>query len=200
MQITIVQVEIEEAIIEHIKRQITINADQEITVDLRATRGAEGYQAIIDIRPKRDGGNGGGGNTPAPRPSPAPESRDERPAPKADPIEAKVTAPQPSKAPKAVAKAPAPVAKAPAAAIELPEPTIDVPADCTPQMETPPEVVEAVSAEASAQDVAAVREEEAPASPTKPILFKNATVEENVPPPANPGRSIFASMKKPVNA
>lgn len=55
MQITIVQTEIESAIIAHIKSQVAIRDDQEITVDLRATRGAEGYQAVIDIRPKEGG-------------------------------------------------------------------------------------------------------------------------------------------------
>lgn len=53
MQITIVQAEIEEAITSYIKSQIAVNEDQEITMDLRAGRGAEGYTATINITPKK---------------------------------------------------------------------------------------------------------------------------------------------------
>lgn len=51
MQITITQIEIEAAIIDYIKSQITVKDNMAITVDLRATRGAEGNTAIIDISP-----------------------------------------------------------------------------------------------------------------------------------------------------
>ena len=51
MQITIVQSEMEEAITDYIRRQISINEGMAIDIDLRATRGAEGFQAIINIRP-----------------------------------------------------------------------------------------------------------------------------------------------------
>lgn len=70
MQITIVQSEIEKAIIDYIKSQVSVRDDMEIDIDLRATRGAEGFQAIIDIHPKRSGGSsktstpkGGGGSS-----------------------------------------------------------------------------------------------------------------------------------------
>lgn len=55
MQITIVQSEIEDAITSYIKSQITVNDDQEISMDLRAGRGAEGYTATINISPKKAG-------------------------------------------------------------------------------------------------------------------------------------------------
>lgn len=51
MQITINQTEIEEAIRNHILGQITVRDDMRIDIDLKATRGDEGYTAIIDIVP-----------------------------------------------------------------------------------------------------------------------------------------------------
>lgn len=51
MQITIAQAEIEEAIRNHIKSLITVQDGNTIDIDLKATRGAEGFQAIIDISP-----------------------------------------------------------------------------------------------------------------------------------------------------
>lgn len=51
MQITIVQAEIELAIKNYIMSQITVNENQDINIQLKATRGDEGYQAIIDIKP-----------------------------------------------------------------------------------------------------------------------------------------------------
>jgi hypothetical protein len=49
MQITIVQAEIEEAIKGYVTGQIALKPGQEIAIELKATRGAEGYQAIINI-------------------------------------------------------------------------------------------------------------------------------------------------------
>lgn len=52
MQITIVQADIEEAIRNYITSQIQVRQGMRIDIDLRATRGPEGYQAIIDIVPE----------------------------------------------------------------------------------------------------------------------------------------------------
>jgi hypothetical protein len=52
MQITIPQREIEIAIKNYIMSQVSVNDDMDIDIQLRATRGEEGYQAIIDIKPK----------------------------------------------------------------------------------------------------------------------------------------------------
>lgn len=49
MQITINQAEIEEAIRDFVTRKLTVNAGQRIDIELKATRGDEGYTAIIDI-------------------------------------------------------------------------------------------------------------------------------------------------------
>ncbi len=53
MQITIIQSEIEEAIEKHIREQIVVKDDFRIDIELRATRGEDGYQAIIDIVPAK---------------------------------------------------------------------------------------------------------------------------------------------------
>ena len=49
MQITIAQDEIEAAIKNYIQEQITVKEDQDIDIDLRATRGEAGFQATINI-------------------------------------------------------------------------------------------------------------------------------------------------------
>lgn len=55
MQITLTQTEIETAITDFVKSQMVIADGQRITIDLRATRGNEGYTALIDI--SRDDGS-----------------------------------------------------------------------------------------------------------------------------------------------
>lgn len=52
MKITLVQSEIETAIEDYLRQQITINDDMEVTIDLSATRGPEGFKADIDIQKK----------------------------------------------------------------------------------------------------------------------------------------------------
>lgn len=49
MKIQLVQSEIEQAISNYIRETITVNEGMSITMELRATRGAEGFQADIDI-------------------------------------------------------------------------------------------------------------------------------------------------------
>lgn len=49
MQITIVQAEIEQAITDFIHRQINVREGMLIQIDLKATRGDHGFQAVIDI-------------------------------------------------------------------------------------------------------------------------------------------------------
>ena len=60
MQIIMNQVEIETAITDFVSRQINISTDQEITIELQATRGANGYTATLGIMPRV-----GGAPTPA---------------------------------------------------------------------------------------------------------------------------------------
>lgn len=54
MQIIMNQVEIETAITDFVSRQINISTDQEITIDLQATRGANGYTATLGIMPRAE--------------------------------------------------------------------------------------------------------------------------------------------------
>ena len=49
MQVTITQTEIENAILEYMNKRISISADSEVSVDIKSTRGADGFTAIIDI-------------------------------------------------------------------------------------------------------------------------------------------------------
>jgi hypothetical protein len=58
MKITINQVEIEAAITAYIMSQVSIRPGQRISIDLKATRGSEGYSAEIDIQPEQMAGIG----------------------------------------------------------------------------------------------------------------------------------------------
>ena len=49
IQVTITQTEIETAILEYMNKRISISADSEVSVDIKSTRGADGFTAIIDI-------------------------------------------------------------------------------------------------------------------------------------------------------
>lgn len=53
MQITLVQTELEQAIREYVGRQLTVANGTEMVIELSATRGAEGFKAIIDIQPAK---------------------------------------------------------------------------------------------------------------------------------------------------
>lgn len=66
MKIQLVQSEIELAISNYIRETITVNEGMVITMELRATRGAEGFQADIDI--SRAGTAVVAAETPAARP------------------------------------------------------------------------------------------------------------------------------------
>jgi len=49
MQIILMQSEIEEALTDYVLNKISINEDQQISIDLSAGRGPEGFKATIDI-------------------------------------------------------------------------------------------------------------------------------------------------------
>ena len=53
MQITLNQDEIEEAIEAYVRGQISIALNQEVTIDLKAGRGDNGFSAVLDIRTRR---------------------------------------------------------------------------------------------------------------------------------------------------
>lgn len=58
MQITITQTEIETAIRNHVLALIAVRENMRVDIDLKATRGTEGFTAVIDITPE-DGPKGG---------------------------------------------------------------------------------------------------------------------------------------------
>lgn len=49
MQITLTQIEIEQAITNYITEHVNVKSNKKIIIDLRATRGVDGTTAIIDI-------------------------------------------------------------------------------------------------------------------------------------------------------
>jgi len=154
MQITIIQSEIETAIRNYIMSQITVREGQRIDIDLKATRGPEGYQAVIDIVPE---------NTPAPVRK---NTEEDQPA---------------AKDQKEVKETPKPIAKAkPFAAKE--------------------DKSEVVTQEVG--ETPAAEPETAPEPETEAGTKANETAKDEAPetPPASNTRSIFANMKKPVNA
>lgn len=64
MQIMLNQDEIEDAIRNHVLSQLAIREDQEISIDLRAGRGENGFTATLDVRPRLE-------QTNKPKPAPA---------------------------------------------------------------------------------------------------------------------------------
>jgi hypothetical protein len=51
MQVTLIQSEIEQALVNYINDQINVKPGMRITIELRATRGETGMQALVDIVP-----------------------------------------------------------------------------------------------------------------------------------------------------
>lgn len=110
MQITITQTEIETAIRNHVLGLIAVRENMTIDIDLKATRGTEGFTAVIDIYPA--GGPNGGKpveqNTDSPKldapkePAPKGETKAEtKAAAKEEPVvEAKAEAEAPVTQPK----------------------------------------------------------------------------------------------------
>lgn len=72
VQIIIVQSEIEEAIRSHILGTLNVREGMRIDIDLKATRGDTGYQAIIDIVPETTAARPT--QDPAPEPDPIPQT------------------------------------------------------------------------------------------------------------------------------
>jgi hypothetical protein len=169
MQITINQAEIEEAIRERILGQIQIKDGMRIDIDLRATRGDEGYTAVIDIVPA----------TAERRPSTQSEA----------PAKAETPTPTPAKAP-AQPKATAPkrsasvfgsggVAK-PAEPAKVEEPAVvvaeeEAPAEADAEVAADPIPDTAVETET----VAETAQEPAQEAPARPSLFSGLKKPEN---------------------
>ena len=160
MKIQLVQSEIELAISNYIRETITVNEGMVITMELRATRGAEGFQADIDI--SRAGTAVVAAETPAARPAVA------RAAPKSATVGRLTTqaAQRPAATP-AVAQPPA---------VEPDEQ--QTPVDSEPQVEEPAKTDD-VDAEPAADPVAQPAPETEAPKPVARSLFSNLSRPKN---------------------
>lgn len=155
MQISYTQVEIEEAIEKLVREQVIVREDQEVKIKLMATRGPEGYQAIIHVV------------TAGEAPATGKKAATKKVATKAPAKAAAAPAAEP-----AVAQAaePAPVAEA---SDEVVGTTSEVEADTGPI-----EVVETDDKTVEVAEVVPTVEEEAPPAPRKSLF-------NNLQPPVN---------------
>ena len=160
MKIQLVQSEIELAISNYIRETITVNEGMVITMELRATRGAEGFQADIDI--SRAGTAVVAAETPAARPAVT------RAAPKPATVGQLTTqaAQRPAATP-AVAQPPA---------VEPDEQ--QTPVDSEPQVEEPAKTDD-VDAEPAADPVAQPAPETEAPKPVARSLFSNLSRPKN---------------------
>lgn len=187
MQIIINQADIHTAIRNFIMSQMPMANDTNIEIELKATRGDEGYTAVIEINPPKppQGGkpktistavtSGKGPDTTANAKSEAPKASTEvqEPEPGMADAEAPVVATEAKITPKAVVKATAPKAPANDAA--------DAAVETGAEAKAEAEAVEAKG-------------------PEKTLIFgrKDPVTEASVDGPAP--RSIFAGMQRPSNS
>jgi hypothetical protein len=171
VQIMIVQDEIEEAIRDFVKKKLTVNSGQKITVDLRATRGDEGYTAMIDIVDE---------TAPVQEPAPQASAPAAKPAPKTERPKAVTKAELPKAAPaKAEPEVVAAEEAAPAADTEA-EPVTEAQAEeaqATPTKSLFEKVQETAVAATAEAEPAPVDEQ--PTAPKRPSLFGGATPPQN---------------------
>ena len=187
MQITIVQAEIEQAITDFIHRQINVREGMLIQIDLKATRGDAGFQAVIDIVDP----NTALASTPIPahkqdRVEPEPAQPIAVPAQEPSPVAGPEGEPEPARVRTRVVRAvrQAPVEKSVEKSTEKP-------------LEKPVEkVVEPdVSSEPEGQAVVPV---EANLDPYQEAS-QPVTEDPPAPVPAKPRQSLFSNLPRPVN-
>lgn len=181
MQITIVQAEMETAIRNHILSQIRVADGMEMSIKLVATRGDEGFKAIIDISPSETPASFGTLST-------------------AVPMQSSTAAPAP-------VAALAPVTTAPAAPVLRPVSFATAPA-AVPPPRTPAEVREMLAkepepeADESMSQENQAEENSAGTSGGETQAAEGAQDSQNsegteTPRPA--ARSLFKGLRKPVN-
>ena len=193
MQITIPEVEIKVAITDYIKRQVNLREDQLIDIDLKATRGIEGYQAIINITSPEHAEVYAANTATATKPSDAPAAKAEEAAKTDSPLKIveKVEA-----AKEKPAKPKAKLFTSTAAEVQTAE--LEKPA------EDPPFVVDDAADEPLPPlDESALGSEAldpAFAPETTPVVEAAPVVAEAANEDAPTRPSIFAAMVKPVNA
>ena len=181
MQITIVQAEIEQAITDFIHRQINVREGMLIQIDLKATRGDAGFQAVIDIVDP----NTALASTPIPahkqdRVEPEPAQPIAVPAQEPSPVVSPEGEPEPARVRTRVVRA---VRQAPVEKSVEPEATYS-------DAEVPD-----VSSEPEGQAVVPVEANHDPyQEASQPV-----TEDPPAPVPAKPRQSLFSNLPRPVN-
>ena len=181
MQITIVQAEIEQAITDFIHRQINVREGMLIQIDLKATRGDAGFQAVIDIVDP----NTALASAPIPahkqdRVEPEPAQPIAVPAQEPSPVAGPEGEPEPARVRTRVVRA---VRQAPVEKSVEPEATYS-------DAEVPD-----VSSEPEGQAVVPVEANHDPyQEASQPV-----TEDPPAPVPAKPRQSLFSNLPRPVN-
>ena len=197
MQITIVQAEIEQAITDFIHRQINVREGMLIQIDLKATRGDAGFQAVIDIVDP----NTALASTPIPahkqdRVEPEPAQPIAVPAQEPSPVVGPEGEPEPARVRTRVVRAvrQAPVEKSVEKSTEKP---LEKPVEKVVEPETtyPDAEVPDVSSEPEGQAVVPV---EANLNPSQEAS-EPVTEDPPAPVPAKPRQSLFSNLPRPVN-
>lgn len=169
MQIILTENEIKQAIEQFVFKSMNINDDKAIDIDIKATRGADGTTAVIDILDREN-------EAPEPvkeetKDAPAPTKKKPGPKPKADKVGASTTACDDQNTPEPEPEEPAETQTQPAFEEESEETTAPEPAEET-VVEDDGAVVDPV------EEVEA--EQEAPAEPvTKKSLFAGLSKPKN---------------------
>ena len=184
MQITIVQAEIEQAITDFIHRQINVREGMLIQIDLKATRGDAGFQAVIDIVDP----NTALASTPIPahkqdRVEPEPAQPIAVPAQEPSPAASPEGEPEPARVRTRVVRAvrQAPVEKSVEKSTEKP-------------LEKPVEKVVEPEATYSDAEVPVEANHDPYQEASQPV-----TEDPPAPVPAKPRQSLFSNLPRPVN-
>ena len=197
MQITIVQAEIEQAITDFIHRQINVREGMLIQIDLKATRGDAGFQAVIDIVDP----NTALASTPIPahkqdRIEPESAQPIAVPAQEPSPVVGPEGEPEPARVRTRVVRAvrQAPVEKSVEKSTEKPleKPVQKV---VKPEATYSDAEVPDVSSEPEGQTVVPV---EANLDPYQEAS-QPVTEDPPIPVPAKPRQSLFSNLPRPVN-
>ena len=197
MQITIVQAEIEQAITDFIHRQINVREGMLIQIDLKATRGDAGFQAVIDIVDP---------NT-ALTSTPIPTHKQDRVEPEsAQPIAVPAQEPSPVVGPEGEPE-PARVRTRVVRAVRQAPVEKSVEKSTEKPLEKPVEKVvepEATYSDAEVPDVSSEPEGQAVVpveANLNPLQEASEQVTEDppAPVPAKPRQSLFSNLPRPVN-
>ena len=197
MQITIVQAEIEQAITDFIHRQINVREGMLIQIDLKATRGDAGFQAVIDIVDP----NTALASTSIPthkqdRVEPEPAQPIAVPAQEPSPAASPEGEPEPARVRTRVVRAvrQAPVEKSVEKSTEKP---LEKPVEKVVEPEATHSDAEVpdVSSEPEGQAVVPVEANHDPYQEAS----QSVTEDPPAPVPAKPRQSLFSNLPRPVN-